>query len=387
VTTTTPHPDPLEPARAPIRAPERRRRAGWLRIRVEAAAPTVAAAPSRGLGRIRWFLLWLACFYSTWAAMVITTGAWPVIVSHWGIALAMAAGSYVAGSTPMGGGTVGFPILVLVFDQPASLGRDFGFAIQSIGMTSASIFILCTGRPLERRLLGWSMLGALVATPLSLAFLAPHVDERVMKMLFAVVWGSFGLMHLVKIGEICAATGMTCMSPAFERAAGLGIGVVGGGLIASLTGVGIDMLLYVVLVLLARADLKIAIPTSVVIMAFASLVGIGSLHAIGRVAPEIWAPPPELWGSWLAAAPIVALGAPLGVFVVNLIGRKPTLLFVSVLCLLQFVWMAYSERANLGLVGLALSLAGLLLFNLAFHVMYGLGARLERSRGYTEQLG
>jgi hypothetical protein len=36
----------------------------------------------------------------------------------------MAFGSYVAGSTPMGGGTVGFPILVLLFDLPATLGRD-----------------------------------------------------------------------------------------------------------------------------------------------------------------------------------------------------------------------------------------------------------------------
>ena len=41
------------------------------------------------------------------------------------IAAAMAVGSYFAGSTPMGGGTVGFPVLVLLFDGPATLGRDF----------------------------------------------------------------------------------------------------------------------------------------------------------------------------------------------------------------------------------------------------------------------
>lgn len=339
------------------------------------------------LGKIRWFLLWLVGFYATWGAIVLASDAWEVVAEHWGIALAMAAGSYVAGSTPMGGGTVGFPILVLVFDQSASLGRDFGFAIQSIGMTSASIFILCTGRPLERRLLLWAMLGSLVATPVAVAFFAPHVDERLMKMLFAVVWGSFGIMHFAKIQEICEATGMTRTSAAFDRAAGLLIGVVGGGLVASLTGVGIDMLLYVVLVLLARADLKIAIPTSVVIMAWTSLVGIASLFTISRVAPSIWTPDPELFGSWLAAAPVVALGAPLGVYAVNLIGRKPTLLIVSALCLVQFVWMAWSQRDGLGALGVGLSIAGLLAFNLAFHVMYGLGRRLERRRGHTERLG
>lgn len=336
---------------------------------------------------MRWFLLWLCGFYAAWLAIVLANEAWPVVAAHWGIALAMVAGSYVAGSTPMGGGTVGFPILVLVFDQPASLGRDFGFAIQSIGMTSATLFILCTGRPLERRLLAWAMLGSLVATPLSLALIAPHADERLMKMLFAVVWGSFGIMHLVKLDEICAASGMTRTSAAFDRAAGLAIGVVGGGGIASLTGVGVDMLLYVVLVLLARADLKIAIPTSVVIMAWTSLVGIASLFALGALSPGTWQPRPELAGSWLAAAPVVALGAPLGAFVVNRIGRRPTLLFVSGLCLFQFAWMAWSERERLGTAGLLLSLAGLVLFNLAFRVMHGVGLRLEARRGHTERLG
>ena len=336
------------------------------------------------IGRLRWFLLWLLAFYSTWMAIVLTGHLWPEVVAHWGMAAAMAVGSYVAGATPMGGGTVGFPILVLIFGQPASLGRDFGFAIQSIGMTSASIFILCTGRPLERRLLGWAMLGALLSTPLALLFLAPHVDERVMKMLFAVIWGSFGVMHLVKLDPICAATGMTRTSAAFDRWAGLVIGLVGGGFVASLTGVGIDMLLYVVLVLLARADLKIAIPTSVVIMAWTSLVGIASLTVISHLAPALWTPRPELLGSWLAAAPVVALGAPLGVFVVQLVGRKPTLVFVSLLCLLQFAWMAWSERAHLGLWGIAASVAGLLACNLAFDILYRLGRGLEQRRGHAD---
>jgi hypothetical protein len=62
---------------------------------------------------------------------------------------------------------------------------------------------------------------------------------------------------------------------------------------------------------------------------------------------------PGVFENWLAAAPIVALGAPLGVFVVNLIGRKPTLLFVAVLCVGQFVWTCYDERAALGWLGVA----------------------------------
>ncbi len=84
-----------------------------------------------------WFL-WLAGFYTVWAWLVFGEGRWGDAKAHWPMAL----GSYVAGSTPMGGGTVGFPILVLLFGMPATLGRDFSFAVQSIGMVSAAIFIL-----------------------------------------------------------------------------------------------------------------------------------------------------------------------------------------------------------------------------------------------------
>ena len=42
------------------------------------------------------------------------------------------------GSTPMGGGTVAFPVLVLFFGELATMGRDFSFAVQSVGMTRAA---------------------------------------------------------------------------------------------------------------------------------------------------------------------------------------------------------------------------------------------------------
>jgi uncharacterized membrane protein YfcA len=333
---------------------------------------------------LRWFLLWLALFYGAWLAYVVSAGAWASLAAHWPIALAMAAGSYVAGSTPMGGGSVGFPILVLLLGEPARLGRDFAFAIQALGMTSASIYILCTGRPLERRMLAWAMAGSLLATPLGVAFLAPRVDEVAVKMLFAVVWASFGLMHFVKLREICAATGITRTSAGFDRAAGLAAGALGGALIASVTGVGVDMLVYALLVLLARADLKIAIPTAVIGMAFTSVVGIATLAILSRAASDAWSLAPGLFDHWLAAAPVVVLGAPLGAFAVARVGRKPTLFAVSIVCAVQFVWMAWHAREQLGAGGLLVSLAGVLVFSAVLHLLYAAGGRLARRRGHLE---
>lgn len=318
------------------------------------------------LRRLVPWLIWLTCFYLVWLGLVISGDHWQTLAEHAGIALAMGAGSYVAGSTPMGGGTVGFPILVLLFDQPAQLGRDFSFAVQSIGMVSASIFILCRRQPLEWPMLGPALLGSAVGTPLGILFVAPLVSALTIKVLFAVIWASFGVLHLYRTREFCAAEGCTLPMPGFDRACGLLIGFGSGLTVAAVTGVGIDMVLYAALVLLRRADLKIAIPTSVLIMGFTSLLGIGFKNLVTGVQPGVFE-------NWLAAAPVVALGAPLGVFIVNRIGRMPTLYFVAVLCIGQFVWTIHNEWAALGLLGLGIALAGVLLFNIVFELMHRWG--------------
>jgi uncharacterized membrane protein YfcA len=341
-------------------------------------APSLAPNPAPRLWI--WFL-WLGLFYAVWSWIVFGGARWGDVVAHWPIALAMAAGSYVAGSTPMGGGTVGFPILVLLFDQPASLGRDFSFAVQSIGMTSASIFIFARRIPLATAMLRGSILGALVGTPIGIAWIAPFVPGVWIKLAFAVVWASFGVLHLYRIHEIAGATGSGRSDPRWDFRVGLVVGLTASATVASVTGVGIDMVLYATLVLLCRTDLKVAIPTSVVIMAATSLIGIAWKNLTTGVQPGVFE-------NWLAAAPIVALGAPLGVFVVSLVGRKPTLLFVAVLCVGQFVWTCYDERASLGLSGTAAAVGTVLVVLLAFERLRSLGlARSSRRSAVGGSLG
>ena len=319
------------------------------------------------------WLSFLAVFYGTWLLLVACFDLWPLVREHWPMALSMAIGSYAAGSTPMGGGTVGFPVLVLLFDMPASLGRDFSFAVQSIGMVSASIFIFC-----RRQQLAWSMLrgalfGALMATPAGILFFAPLVPDLWVKLAFAVLWGSFGLLHLYRLGEITGHDHGGDPNCPLDFRAGLVLGIVGGFSAVSVTGVGIDMLIYAALVLLSRVDLKVAIPTSVVIMAFSSLVGV----VVKSVAGD-WQP--GVFGNWLAAAPVVALGAPLGVYVVSLIGRRPTLLVVALLCVGQFVWTCMAEWAVLGAAGVFGALLVVILCLAGFEWLRKLGLRRAMHR-------
>jgi uncharacterized membrane protein YfcA len=342
---------------------------GFVALRTGAVMmPAVTILPPRKRQLWVWFL-WLAGFYSAWLWLVVGQGTWERAREHWPIAVAMALGSYVAGSTPMGGGTVGFPVLVLLFELPASLGRDFSFAVQSIGMTSASLFILARRQPLAWSMLKGCLLGSAVGTPLGILFLAPLIPELWIKVVFAVVWASFGVLHLVRIGEIASHTGMTEFDERWDFRVGLVLGSLSGGTVAAVTGVGIDMVLYAALVLLCRADLKIAIPTSVVIMAFTSVIGVVVKNLSVGLTPGVYE-------NWLAAAPVVAFGAPLGVFVVDLIGRKPTLIFVAVLCVGQFVWTCFVERSALGATGILVAALSVGVVLLGFERLRAWGAVL-----------
>jgi|SRR5271157_1513300 len=332
---------------------------------VRAAVGAQGRSRSPAGARPRWlFLLWLALFYASWTTFVLGQGRWPVVAAHWPIALAMLFGSYVAGSTPMGGGSVAFPILVLLLGEPARLGRDFSFAVQSLGMGSAVLYMLVSGRALAWGVLRWAMLGSLFGTPFGLLMLAPYATEVQVKLIFAVVWAAFGVMTLLRLRELAGQAGSLAPRSRIERAAGLVVGLVGGACLAALTGVGVDMLLYSVLVLLFRADLKLAVPSAVTLMAFTSLVGLATRFLLAAIEPAQAGFAPGLWEYWLAAAPIVVVGAPLGALAVSVVPRVFTLRFVSLLCVAQLAWVCAQARLSGGALVLVLSAVAVLCLGL-----------------------
>ena len=319
---------------------------------------------------MRPWLAWLVAFYSLWLGLSFGLGNWAETLAHWPIAVAMALGSFVAGSTPMGGGTVGFPVLVLFFDLPAAMGRDFGLAIQSIGMTSASIFILCRGIPTERGLLLWALPGSALGLVAGLLWIAPAISDASIKLIFACLWASFGCLTLWKNRELCAFVRPPGIDPREARALGLLVGIVG-GVTTGLTGVGIDMFAYTLLVLLYRMDLKVSVPTSVLLMASSSIMGSGLQLARGEFGTE-------LFFYWLAASPIVILGAPLGAVFVHVIRRLWTLYFVAVLCLVQFFWTLHQLQPSVSqwiFVAANLSAA-----TVGFALLYRRGRRRAESK-------
>jgi uncharacterized membrane protein YfcA len=285
---------------------------------------------SPGRDALRYWKVCIIAFLLIWLALVGGFGYWTAVAQHWPMSMVMILGSVVAGSTPMGGGTVAFPILVLLFHQQASNARNFGLIIQAVGMTSAMLFIIGRKVPLPVRVLTGSTAGAAIGFGIGTFLIAPHVQSSLVKLLFSCLWMSFGLLTLSKNVELCGLKGKGPGDTPGAELTGLAAGLIGGTM-ASMIGVGVEMAVYTVMVLVFRADLKIAIPTAVSAAALASIEG-AALHIyMGDIDSQ------TLF-NWFAAAPIVIFGAPAGAYLMSILPRMKVLYFVSALCVLQFIW-------------------------------------------------
>lgn len=312
---------------------------------------------------MRFWFAYVGIFYVAWMTLAFGFGYWEQVKTHWPMAVVMIFGSLVAGSTPMGGGTVAFPVLVLVFGLPPNLGRNFGLAIQALGMTSAMIYILSRRTPIQSSMLIWSSVGAAVGLLAGTFWVAPVLQATTIKLLFSCLWMSFAILTLARNREFCCLTAIPKIDRGTAMKLGLLVGVAG-GIATSLIGVGIEMLLYTTLVLLFRSDLKVAVPTAVSAMAIASVMGIALHAAIGDIGQEVFY-------NWMASAPIVVFGAPMGAFLVSVIPRVRTLYFVSALCVVQFVWTL--SQVKPGPAEWTLVVCSLFVAVLGFYVLYRAG--------------
>jgi uncharacterized membrane protein YfcA len=279
---------------------------------------------------IRLWYAYVCAFLVVWAVVVYGFGLFPAVLRQWPMALVMIVGSLVAGSTPMGGGAVSFPVLVLALGVAPESARNFGLVIQALGMTSAMIFIFCRHVPVQGRLLGWTMVGAAGGMLLGTVVVAPHVASNFVKLTFACMWMSFAVLTIVKNREFCSITGTRTVTRQAAMSVGLFVGIIG-GVIASVIGNGVEMILYVALVLLYRCDLKIAVPTAVSAMAVTSVIGVAARLYVGNISSDVMM-------KFLAAGPLVIFGAPIGTYIVSVIPRLWTLYVISILCVAQFAW-------------------------------------------------
>lgn len=287
--------------------------------------------------RVRAWQVYVAFWLVLWVVLITRPGAWPAALSQWPMALVMIGGSLVAGSTPMGGGTIAFPALVLGFQESPAMARDFGLAIQSTGMTSALLFIFMRRIPVEPRLLTWGSVGATAGLTFGTFALAGWVPPDFVKLLFATLWITFGAWLVA--GTARERPDRRLSTPGAEVVPiGIATGFVGGA-VMSLIGVGPEMVLYAALVLRFGWPAKAAVPTAVCATALMAPVGFVLRAATAGIHTGVFP-------VWLAATPIVIFGAPAGAYIAARISRVLLLRIIGALCLIQFAATVVQVRPS-----------------------------------------
>jgi uncharacterized membrane protein YfcA len=279
-----------------------------------------------GSARSRVFPVTLAVLVIVWTVAMTMAGAWALYQTRWPMALTMAFGSFVAGSTPAGGGAVAYPVFTKALAIPSQDAALFGLMIQTVGMNMAALFIVMRGIRINLRVLRWTILGSIPGVMAGLMWLSlpanvPKLVFSSMLLVFAItLYRSHWRRRHQPEREI---EGWTVQDGIRFAAVGLV-----GGLAASQLGSGADMLCFMVMTLGFGLDERIAVPTSVVVMAATSAAG----FAFRMLQPE---PVGVVWEYWAVAAPVVAFGAPFGAWVASRVKGGVILVGVFVLIVVE----------------------------------------------------
>lgn len=306
-------------------------------------------------------------------AIVLVWTAWALLVPEdlalhetWPLGVAMLFGSFVAGATSEGGGAIAFPVMTLLFAIPAVVARDFGFMCQTVGMGSAALVILARRTPIAMPVLQFAAPAGLIGLALGLRFVAPHVSGPAVKLFFCALWAAFAFAHVraarMRRHRTVDARAMPrngvgdLLSDPSARGWLVLAGLLG-GVVSSLVGTGLDIVVFSVIVLRLGVSETVATPTSVVLMAVGSVCGFALRAFEGGPAPEAWA-------YWWTCVPVVVVGAPLGARFIEGRGRVflSRLLYVSIVGQLIGALVLLPLTPGLVLFGLATFLAGVAIF-------------------------
>lgn len=260
---------------------------------------------------------------------------WRDFVEHflspnWLIAPVMAVGSFVAGATFLGGGAVAFPVLTKVMGLDPVTAKTFSLSIQSVGMTSAAIYIAMKVRKLPAGFILLYLLGSSLGMLLSLLFFEGRLQSADLRIGFTLF-----LLCFLPVYFLTRNSGNLSRETHLEKTPRDVLLTVAcgcfGGFISGLIGSGADLIGFSLLALYFRVEIKRATQVSVILMAATSIVGMLLQSLVfQRVGHQVSA-------LWFIAAPIVVFGAPIGVLFCRRVPPKLLMFFISGIVAVEFV--------------------------------------------------
>lgn len=272
--------------------------------------------------------------------------------------LVMIFGSFVAGISSVGGGAVAFPVFTLVLDVSPIVARNFSFAIQSVGMTSATLLMIDLKVRLHRPSLLWGTIGGVTGLWMGMIFQPATIDYSLLKLGFVSLWLSFGItlfyIFLKKRKSPAVSTTKVTNTVKMQLVA---FGLIG-GIITSFFGNGVDIIIFSLLVLRYNIDIRTATATSIILMTILTVVGfLGHAFVLNDFGAEEFI-------LWMACVPIVMFGAPLGSFVLSRISQKSIAVFLISVIFIQYIGALFVLQPTLISMGYSLLIiaVGMLIF-------------------------
>ena len=301
------------------------------------------------------YITFLIIVLSYWGFYVHSTDSFYVIAKHWAAVLTMIFGAFIAGSSPEGSAAIAYPVFTLLLKIEPAIARNFAFAIQSIGMTSASLLILGLKIKVDWDYIKYVTIGGAFGLVFGTYYIVPLISPPLAKLFFVSLWLSFGLIlwyeNLKPQREVFDKIQNFTKSDMVRL---LFFGLIG-GMISSIFGTGINIFTFCLMTIYYRINEKVAVPSSVIIMTLETILGF-FIH--GAVIGDFQQ---EAFEMWLACMPFVAFFAPLGSFVINKLPRKAIATFLYIILIVQFIGAIWVLRPSIPYLGLCLItlLAGL----------------------------
>ena len=281
--------------------------------------------------RIPWiYLIFLSVVMFGWFWYMFKQDSFEIYTRQWATVITMIFGSFIAGASPEGSAAVAYPIFTLILKIAPPVARNFAFAIQSIGMTSASLLIIGMRLKVDWNYIIFVTIGGIFGLFLGTYYVVPHVSPVQAKLFFVSLYLSFGIALWLQ--------NRRPQREVFEKIENFQnsdkgrliiFGLIG-GIISSIFGTGINIFTFCLMTIYYRVSEKVATPSSVIIMTIETILGL-FIHT--KLVNDFQ---PEAFEIWLACVPFVAVFAPLGAFVISKMPRKGIATLLYLILIIQF---------------------------------------------------
>lgn len=277
------------------------------------------------------YFLFLISVLSGWVWYMNEQPDISFLTRRWAAALTMIFGSFIAGSSPEGSAAISYPVFTLLLKIPPPVARNFSFAIQSIGMTSATLLILGLRVRVDWNYIRYVTLGGIFGLIFGTYYVVPLISPVAAKLFFVSLWLSFGIT-LWRENRNPSRLVFDAI-PNFQPADQIRLALFGlvGGIISSIFGTGINIFTFCLVTIYYRLNEKVATPSSVIIMTIETLLGF-FLHA--QILNDF---NQESFELWLTCIPVVVFFAPLGAFVITKLARSIIARLLYVILVVQFI--------------------------------------------------